>query len=611
MTVPARRDAAPAPDGLSPSLGVVPGPPAVTRRRAIALGAAAGLIPIVRSPAAGWADTRASTRSFGLDVAPAAWARGGGRATGTLRAPRRFDLLGLRGRGLADAHVEVRVRRTRGAWSPWTPFGTGAEHAPDRPRVAGASDPVWAGGADELQLRARRAPRGLRVHFVAVPPARTRPASSRASFRAAGRGAQAGPPAIIPRAQWGAGSVPPRSKPDYGDVRMAFVHHTVSANQYAPEDSAGIVLAIAKYHRDTNGWNDIGYNLLVDQFGQVFEGRAGGVEAAVIGAQAQGWNSHSTGIATIGTYSDVAFPEAGAAALVRVLAWKLSLHQVPATGTVEIISAGGAANRYKSGVPVTFQRISGHRDGCQTSCPGGVLYGQLDELRARTARLGGAAAVAPRLTLAPGAAEVAYGAGASFAGTLLGSDGRAVAGAPVALQKQGKSSFVTVARATTRDDGSWSVAVPWRRSAAVRALATVAGDPVRSASVSVAVGTVLELAPVARRVRMGRSVVVTGKVRPGGAVRVRVERQIRGRGWVRVAEVPAPVRGGRFTAKALLRKPGVYRLTVRAGTKVKPVVAPALFVRAVRSQADVGRASGGALPSTVPAAPAGGGAVAG
>jgi len=89
-----------------------------------------------------------------------------------------------------------------------------------------------------------------------------------------------------------------------------------------------------------------------------------------------------------------------------------------------------------------------------------------------------------------------------------------------------------------------------------------------------------------------------------------VERQVRGGRWVRVAEVPAQVRSGRFTAKVRLRTPGIYRLTARAGTKAKPVAAPAVFVRAVRNQADVARASGGALPTTPPAVPAGGGGAA-
>ena len=592
-------------------------PSHVTRRRALALSAAVGLGSLVRAPVAATAPrstapSLAAPRltapsSFGLDVPASAWLRGGGRSTPTMRAPRRFDLLGLRGRGLTEAGVEVRVRRAGRAWGPWTPFGAGAEHAPDRPRVAGASDPVWAGGADELQLRAHRAPRGLRVHFVAVPPTRARPRTGRAA-RAGGRAAQAGgPPAVIPRAQWGADAVPPRGAPQYGDVQLAFVHHTVSANDYAPEDSAGIVLAITKYHRDTNGWNDIGYNLLVDQYGQVFEGRAGGVEAAVIGAQAQGWNGHSTGIATLGSYSDVPFPEAGVAALARVLAWKLTLHGVPATGTVQVVSAGGAANRYPSGLAVDFQRISGHRDGCQTSCPGGALHAQLPQLRERAARLAGPRAVQPRLTLVPGALEIDYGAQATFAGTLLGPDGGPLAGAPVAVQKQGGVSYVTVGRATTAADGSWRVSLPWRRTGAVRAQTAVAGSPVRSAAVSIAVRTVLAVSPGPARVRAGRTVTVTGRVRPAASVRVNVERQTPGGLWVPVADVAARVRNGRFSARVRLRQPALYRLTVRSGPAARQATAAPVIVRAVRRQADVARASGGATPSTAPpAAPAGG-----
>ena len=164
--------------------------------------------------------------------------------------------------------------------------------------------------------------------------------------------------------------MPPRAAPEYGEVQAAFVHHTVSANDYTPEESPGIVLGIARYHRDSNGWNDIGYNFLVDKYGQVFEGRAGGIDQAVIGAQAQGYNSVSTGIACIGTFTALPPAEPGLDALARLIGWKLSLHGVPTEGTVIVTSRGGASNRYPSGTPVTLERIPGHRDGDSTSCPG-------------------------------------------------------------------------------------------------------------------------------------------------------------------------------------------------------------------------------------------------
>ena len=62
-----------------------------------------------------------------------------------------------------------------------------------------------------------------------------------------------------------------------------------------------MVRAIAVYHVQANGWDDIGYNFLVDRFGQIFEGRYGGITAPVIGAHAEGFNDGSVGVALIGT----------------------------------------------------------------------------------------------------------------------------------------------------------------------------------------------------------------------------------------------------------------------------------------------------------------------
>jgi hypothetical protein len=235
-----------------------------------------------------------------------------GATSRVLRAPRRFDVLGVRGPDAARGRFEVRVRRHGGAWSPWVALAVHGDHAPDTGTGERASDPIWAGGCDELQLRSSRPLRGaLRVHFVSVPAVGRRSPVARAAASPKQQAAPGTPPAIIPRAAWGAAAVPPRAAPDYGVVQMAFVHHTVTANDYTPDQSASMVLAIAKYHRDTNGWNDIGYNFLVDQYGQVFEGRAGGVEQAVIGAQAQGYNSQSTGVAVLGTFTGVPIPEDG------------------------------------------------------------------------------------------------------------------------------------------------------------------------------------------------------------------------------------------------------------------------------------------------------------
>src|SRR4051812_45560561 len=231
--------------------------PSLTRRRALALGAAAGLSSVL-APVVASASARSGApgvpRGFGLRVGRDAFAARA-RTTRVLRAPARFDLLGVAGEDRAGLGLEVRVRPRRRAWSPWVPLGAGHHHRPDTGTGAHASDPVWAGGADELQLRAARRPAGaLSVRFVAVSP-RVRRIARPARAHASQLG---GAPAIIPRSAWGGDGVRPRAAPGYGDVQVAFVHHTVSANDYAPEDSAGIVVSMAKYHRDVNGWNDLG-----------------------------------------------------------------------------------------------------------------------------------------------------------------------------------------------------------------------------------------------------------------------------------------------------------------------------------------------------------------
>jgi hypothetical protein len=371
------------------------------------------------------------------------------------------------------------------------------------------------------------------------------------------------------------------------------VHHTVTANEYGPEDSASIVLGIAKYHRDTNGWNDIGYNFLVDKYGQVFEGREGGVDQPVVGAQAQGWNSQSTGIATLGTFEAGAFPEAGMAALARLVAWKLSLHGVPTQGTVALVSGGGSDNRYRKGVTVSFNRIAGHRDGCRTACPGSALYAQLGDLRARAGAQAGTIAATPKLTLSAAAASVTYGADAVLSGRFTQPDGSALAGARVSVRKQGRSgTFTTVARTTTGADGSWSARVAWRRTGAVRAeaRAPVTGARVRSTQVTVAVGAALTVTAPPTRVLAGRRAVVRGRARPSGSVTVVLERQdARGR-WRRVAAVRGAVRHGAFRVPVLLAAAGLHRLTVRTGVGASARRAAPVYVRAVHDRAKLSQA---------------------
>jgi hypothetical protein len=146
------------------------------------------------------------------------------------------------------------------------------------------------------------------------------------------------------------------------------------------------VRAIELYHVQGNGWNDIGYNFLVDKYGQVFEGRYGGVTRPVVGAHAQGFNSGSVGISVIGDYGSTAISPAARAALVSLIAWRLDLAHVDPLSKVVRISAGNP--RYAAGTAVTLNAVSAHRDVYPTSCPGANLYAQLGAIRSEVAATG-------------------------------------------------------------------------------------------------------------------------------------------------------------------------------------------------------------------------------
>lgn len=350
----------------------------LTRRRLLALGGSALLAPLAGEASA--RTSRSATRLQRVPLDPAAASqREGWRTFPALALPSATSIAGVAwARERPDA-LQVRTRRAGGEWSDWARVGTHG-HGGEGGRATRASDPVGVAGARELQLRVRGHADGLVAQLVRAKPAAQAPRA---------RSAQAGGPAIIPRSAWGGDSVKPRGAPSYGAVQAAFVHHTVNPNSYTPDEAAAMVLGMARYHRDVNKWDDLGYNFVVDRFGRIYEGRAGGIDKAVIGAQAQGYNAQSTGVAILGTFEDVDAPPQALEAVAHVVAWKLALHGAPASGAVVVTSAGGELNRYKQGARVTLQRVCGHRDGDQTACPGARLYAQLPQIRQRAIALQG------------------------------------------------------------------------------------------------------------------------------------------------------------------------------------------------------------------------------
>ncbi|MFI8284869.1 peptidoglycan recognition protein [Streptomyces albidoflavus] len=195
-------------------------------------------------------------------------------------------------------------------------------------------------------------------------------------------------PKIVTRKGWGADEKLREKNFAYtGKVKAAFVHHSATGNNYTCAQAPSVIRGIYRYHTQSSGWRDLGYNFMVDKCGTVYEGRAGGVDKAVLGAHTLGFNSNSTGIAVLGSYSSVKPPKAAVDAVAKLTAWKLGLSGANPKGKVTLTSGG--SNLYAKGKKVSLHVISGHRDGYSTECPGTRLYGQLGTARSASARLQG------------------------------------------------------------------------------------------------------------------------------------------------------------------------------------------------------------------------------
>ncbi|HEY1593871.1 MAG TPA: N-acetylmuramoyl-L-alanine amidase [Thermoleophilaceae bacterium] len=530
-------------------------------KRAPALLASIGLLA---TAAPAMAHSRTPTASD-FELAPAqpqALSAASGRVLSKpLRAPRRFNLVGLRWRGSAQPAIALRVRRSGGHWTRWlqlpgAPDGAPDPHSAEARAARATSAPVWVGSANWVQYRLSRRVPGLRLHFVQVDSHGWHPRAVAAQA--------AGQPPIQARSSWDPGNAcPPRTAPQYGDAQVAFIHHTVSLNDYTAADVPSIILGICRFHRNSNGWNDIGYNFLVDKFGTLWEGRAGGIDQPVVGAQAQGFNSQSTGIANIGTFDDIPETNAAMSSMAALIRWKLPLTGAPTAGTTSLVSAGGSDNRFPAGTRVTLNRVSGHRDVDATDCPGTDLYGQLPTLRtmvgsvtAVKARTRIAAAFQPALVVFPQTTRIA-GSVALINSTPLGSE-------PLQIQLFGKGTWHTVARGSSAADGTFSV--PLAPHVAHQYRVVYAGDGSHLSSTSPRLNLTVQprvtIRRSVKRTQVGRTPTISGSIAPAKtSLRLVVNRQV-GKKLERVASFKLRVTNGQFRKSYRLTVPGLYSYRV-------------------------------------------------
>ena len=275
-------------------------------------------------------------------------------------------------------------------------------------------------------------------------------------------------PAVINRAGWGADESLRYDSAgneiwarEFWPIQKLIVHHTATSN--GDPDPRATIRSIYYYHAVTQGWGDIGYNFLIDEAGNVYEGRASRSYAAgesptgedlngngVTAGHALNHNAGTVGVALLGTLTSRDTTAAARGALESLLAWKAERHGLDPQGT-------SLYTNPVNGTQGTFPNIAGHRDVNATECPGDAFYATLPSLRsAVAARIAGTPTTAPAAPVLT-ASKPSTGHGVALAWTVPSNGGSAITGYRLYRRTgSGAEAFLTSVGGTTTKyrDGS-------------------------------------------------------------------------------------------------------------------------------------------------------------
>ena len=296
-----------------------------------------------------------------------------------------FSMVGVTWTALSGEDLGVHVRTlTASGWSEWYDVTPDGEESEQR-----ATGVIYVEDSTAVEVQATSRPggtaEGMRAVLIDSPARGSDPTTATTAAAVNGPATAARPlaangsvpqPTMITRSRWGA-IAQDGCEANSDTIRAVAVHHTAGSNDYSAGQSASIVRGIQYYHEVTLGWCDIGYNFLVDKYGQVFEGKGGGATFPVHGAHATTWNWETVGISLM-MNSNTAQPSGPMlTSLEDVIAWKIANNYLNPLGTVTL---GGR----------TINVIFRHGDVMSTECPGTNVTNRMAEIRnAVAARVNG------------------------------------------------------------------------------------------------------------------------------------------------------------------------------------------------------------------------------
>ncbi|MFD8098902.1 N-acetylmuramoyl-L-alanine amidase [Nocardia fluminea] len=331
----------------------------------------------------------------------------------------RFSMIGLTAPDLEGTTIRVRARQLDGSWGQWFEAGTDdsvAARPPGQGSTQG-SEPIYVGDTDAVQILSTHTPEprgqpGLQGpspvsgadHFASAGPELTAvlldPGHGEDESSVVAAPSAAGGPPVISRGQWGADESIRCEDPTYNDgLAGVIVHHTAGRNDYTAAESAAIVRGIYAYHSETLGWCDIGYNALVDRYGQIYEGHFGGLDRPVQGAHAGGFNQNTAGVAFMGNHESEEPTPAAVTAMAQFIGWRTRIAGLDPHGATTMVSEGTEFTPFRQGEEVQLPVVFSHRDVGSTACAGDAAYALMGHIRDLAADFNSGAVTAELLAL--------------------------------------------------------------------------------------------------------------------------------------------------------------------------------------------------------------------
>lgn len=169
------------------------------------------------------------------------------------------------------------------------------------------------------------------LHSINAVPGQPREVVNRTVPAAYGPATLTAPPQLVPRTSWDT------DVPDVALARQAprgVILHQLGA-EGAGDNPLPFLRALSAYHRSVLGWDDLAFHFLIDNAGNVYEGRVGGPTAALTRLAGGDIAVH---VALMSTGAPTAEARA---ALVNLLAWLGQAYDMPPLGEHQVLAENG------------------------------------------------------------------------------------------------------------------------------------------------------------------------------------------------------------------------------------------------------------------------------